>query len=102
MAWTSEYLAQDTSDSSLEHFGVRGMHWGVRKSRPTGSSNGNSERKSSFKRKSRVALGVAATVGAVAVGTMIKRSQNEKLARKAVADNIDYLSKMVPPNWKVR
>lgn len=30
MAWTSEYMAQDTSSKELEHFGIKGMKWGVR------------------------------------------------------------------------
>lgn len=30
MVWVSEYMAQDTSSQELEHFGVKGMKWGVR------------------------------------------------------------------------
>lgn len=34
-----EDILDEDLDAFLEHHGVKGMHWGVRKSRPTGSKN---------------------------------------------------------------
>ena len=41
----------------LEHFGTKGMKWGVRNSRPAGGSNGSLRNQSTPKKK--IAVGVA-------------------------------------------
>ena len=65
----------------LEHFGTKGMKWGVRNSRPASGSNGKSEKPKHSKKK--IAVGVAAVavgVGAVAVGVILAKNNKVKVA----------------------
>lgn len=66
------------SEEFLEHYGVKGMHWGVRNSRPASGSNGKSEKPKHSKKK--IAVGVAVGVGAVAVGVILAKNHKVKVA----------------------
>jgi hypothetical protein len=59
----------ETADDVLEHFGVKGMHWGVRKEK-TGAKSESGEPKSHTKRNVAIVLGSAAAVTAIAVGAV--------------------------------
>lgn len=52
-------------DVELEHFGVKGMHWGVRKSE---ESSGDKEAKTSGKKKAAIIIASAVGVAAVLAG----------------------------------
>lgn len=57
----------------LEHFGVKGMKWGVRRDRSSDSGEGSSKR--TGKEKAVVALKVSAVIGAgVAAAVLLKKS----------------------------
>jgi hypothetical protein len=57
----------------LEHFGVKGMKWGVRRERSSGSEEGSSKR--SGKEKAVTALKVSAVLGAgLAAAILLKKS----------------------------
>lgn len=53
-------------DETLEHFGVKGMHWGVRKSQ---DSSGGSHAK--LKRNAKIAGGAALAVGGAAAAAYL-------------------------------
>jgi hypothetical protein len=66
----------DISDTTLEHFGVKGMKWGVRKDRSS-KSTGEAPKRTS--RKKKIAIGVGAgmlATGAVAAGIVLKKYGN--------------------------
>lgn len=48
----------------LMHFGVKGMHWGQRKARPSGGSGGSAAPKHKMSTKKKVALNVGLAAGA--------------------------------------
>ena len=58
----------ETADDVLEHFGVKGMRWGVRKERSSGSGSSGGKEKTSKKKR---AIQVAAVAGAIAAGVII-------------------------------
>lgn len=64
-------------DVYLEHFGVKGMHWGSRKAR-------TSEPRKGFSGKQKAAIGaagvVAVTAGALAINHVLAKHGAEKLA----------------------
>lgn len=59
----------ETADDVLEHFGVKGMHWGVRKE-TSGAKAESGEQKSHKKRNIAIVLGSAAAVTAIGVGAV--------------------------------
>lgn len=65
-------------DEVLAHHGVKGMHWGVRKQRPSGGAGPSKKRKGLSRNQKRAiagALGLAAGVGA---GIYLHKSSNGK------------------------
>lgn len=65
-------------DEVLAHHGVKGMHWGVRKQRPSGGAGPSKKRKGLSRNQKRAiagALGLAAGVGA---GIYLQKSGNGK------------------------
>lgn len=65
-------------DEVLAHHGVKGMHWGVRKQRPSGGTGPSKKRKGLSRNQKRAiagALGLAAGVGA---GIYLQKSGNGK------------------------
>lgn len=77
----------------LAHFGTKGMKWGHRKARDTGSSSGSQPAKQKMSTGKKVAIGVAVTAGALAVAAVLrKRGKVRPTAFKgfaAVAANRD-------------
>lgn len=75
--------------SELYHYGVKGMKWGVRKKKPTGTdgrSNGDKQRRKDIAKK--VAIGAAVTaalVGGTYAAVKYKDYINTESARLAVA-----------------
>jgi len=69
-------MADETEvNEFLEHFGVKGMKWGQRKSR---SSDGTQKQGMSTKKK--VAIGVGVAVGAAAVTMLLKSRGSVKMS----------------------
>jgi len=69
----------------LIHYGVPGMKWGQRRNRDSGgsskiSSSKSSQPKSKSSNAKKVAFGVAAVAGAVAVGLLLAKSGNVKIS----------------------
>jgi hypothetical protein len=71
----------------LEHFGVKGMRWGVRNKRPSGSSSPKSgepdaakaERRKEQAKKIAVGLG-AAGIGVATAAMLVRHNKNKKMA----------------------
>lgn len=68
----------------LEHFGVKGMHWGVRKDR-TKSGSGYIKKKKDWGNEKRAAaiLGSVAAAGAIAAGTIFANQHRSSTVGKA-------------------
>ena len=66
-------MSDISTENYLAHFGVKGMRWGVRKSKTAVKTykSKSSEQKASIKKKAAIAATVG--VGAVAVGVALKR-----------------------------
>lgn len=66
----TEVLELLESDEHLEHFGIKGMHWGSRKSQTSDpNSGGKMHKPMSTQTKKKIATGVgAALLGGLAVG----------------------------------
>lgn len=76
-------------DIFLEHFGKKGMKWGVRKTKATfGSKNPNQKR--NLKR-----AGAVAAVGAVGVGALFAKSYFSK----AGTNRLPKVSQLKPSNY---
>lgn len=59
----------------LEHFGVKGMKWGVRREKSeTQSNTDQTPKKDNSSRNKKIAAGVAVAAGAIAVAAILKRS----------------------------
>lgn len=85
-----------TYDNYLAHYGVKGMRWGVRRSKnSSGSSSGKqSNQQRSERRRKAVAAGLAAA-GVVGIGTVAyaaKRRAGKKAAAKLMADKVAKMS----------
>jgi hypothetical protein len=61
---------------SLEHFGVKGMKWGVRRKSAKSGSSGNAspQKKRGLSTKQKVVLGTTLAVGAVAATAILSKS----------------------------
>lgn len=72
------------ADDFLEHFGVRGMRWGVRR-------NNDAQESQSFasKHKKGIAAGALA-VGALGVGVILKRSGSTSLSSLHTVNTRDF------------
>lgn len=104
-----------TYEDYLAHYGVKGMRWGVRRKRDSGSSKSNSSRrqngsKSSSKEEPRqkmsrgkkaaiAGLAVAGTVGVAYLGT--RHAKKQKLAREAVQQMMRERAKMSVYEFRV-
>lgn len=55
-------------DAFLEHFGIMGMHWGIRNKKKT-SLNNKEKKDNNFKRNKRVAIILGSVAAAAAIGT---------------------------------
>lgn len=89
------YYAIETKDNELKHYGVKGMHWGIRRYQPytsnprkggkTGKFIGNKSKATKDDKGSMVGLGVglaaAAIVGAKAAKAAAHRAQSKKVAK---------------------
>jgi hypothetical protein len=77
-------------DERLVHFGVKGMHWGVRKSEDSGgSSSGGSSGKQKMSTKKKVAIGTGIAAGAAAAALLLSkrgRSTVSSVAQKMFED----------------
>lgn len=70
----------------LMHFGVRGMHWGQRKARPSGGSSGSSAPKQKMATGKKVAIGLGvAAVGASVAAYILSRQGNSRVGAAAKA-----------------
>lgn len=65
-------------DEFLEHYGTKGMKWGVRNTHSTSGSTNKSEKPKHSKKK--VAIGIAVGVGAIAVGVVLAKNHKVKVA----------------------
>lgn len=73
----------ETADDVLEHFGVRGMRWGVRNQRSSGE--GNSSKK---KRAVKIAVGAGVVIAGAAFATlMIRKHGSTSIKTLASRDN---------------
>lgn len=61
-------------DDILAHFGRKGMKWGVRQDRSSGSSSGGSSGKPKMSTGKKVAIGLTAATGAAAVALILTRT----------------------------
>ena len=69
----------ETADDVLEHFGVKGMKWGVRKQRTTSSSSGGSKKEGMSAKKKR-AIQVAVVGGALVAGVLLAHQGRTRLS----------------------
>lgn len=67
--------AISVGEAYLEHFGIKGMKWGQRKQRPTGSASGSASTapKKKILTGKRVAVGLAVAAGTLYVGAMLAK-----------------------------
>lgn len=77
-----------SEEDYLEHFGVKGMKWGVRKQRRGGTAEERRAGNRRFARNLAIGVGVGGASG-LAIAALIKRHQNVKLREITTAgDNI--------------
>lgn len=65
-------------DEVLAHHGVKGMHWGVRKQRPSGGAGPAKKRKGLSRKQKAAIAGVLGTAAAVGGGYYLHKSGNGK------------------------
>lgn len=65
-------------DEVLAHHGVKGMHWGVRKQRPSGGAGPTKKRKGLSRKQKAAIAGVLGTAAAVGGGYYLHKSGNGK------------------------
>ena len=65
-------------DEVLAHHGVKGMRWGVRKQRPSGSAGPSKKRKGLSRKQKAAIAGVLGTTAAVGAGYYLHKSGNGK------------------------
>lgn len=71
-------------DEILAHHGVKGMHWGVRKQRPSGGAGPSKKRKGLSRNQKRAIAGALGLAAGVGTGIYLQKSGNgKKLARLA-------------------
>lgn len=77
-------------DEVLAHHGVKGMHWGVRKQRPSGGAGPSKKRKGLSRNQKRAIAGALGLAAGVGTGIYLQKSGNGKklagLAKKQGAD----------------
>ena len=65
-------------DEVLAHHGVKGMHWGVRKQRPSGGAGPSKKRKGLSRNQKRAIAGALGLAAGVGTGIYLKKSGNGK------------------------
>lgn len=65
-------------DEVLAHHGVKGMHWGVRKQRPSGGAGPSKKRKGLSRNQKRAIAGALGLTAGVGAGIYLKKSGNGK------------------------
>ena len=65
-------------DEVLAHHGVKGMHWGVRKQRPSGGAGSTKKRKGLSRKQKAAIAGVLGTAAAAGAGYYLHKSGNGK------------------------
>lgn len=78
-------------DEALEHFGVKGMRWGVRKEESDSASDFGAK----VKKGAIVTASVLAVVGVVAVTVAVHNAGKDKEAAKLLQESLS-----VPFRWK--
>lgn len=75
----------ETPDDVLEHFGVKGMQWGVRKVRSVGrSAKKTKDFAREHPRTTKLAVAATAALGAAAAGRVLGNSGNRRLMTVAL------------------
>lgn len=82
-------------DEVLAHHGVKGMHWGVRKQRPSGGAGPSKKRKGLSRNQKRAIAGALGLAAGVGTGIYLQKSGNGKklagLAKKRGAAAKTYV-----------
>lgn len=65
-------------DEVLAHYGVKGMHWGVRKQRPSGGAGPSKKRKGLSRNQKRAIAGALGLAAGVGTGIYLHKSGNGK------------------------
>lgn len=69
----------------LEHFGIKGMHWGVRRSDSSGGSSSNSSSKTDKNTKRKIALGASVAIGTIGAIYLLRKNRTVKVSRIRVS-----------------
>jgi len=92
----------ETADDVLEHFGVKGMRWGVRNNRSSGSDRSTKPKRS----KKKIALQMAAVSGILVAGAIIRSRGSMPVSRipqtPSARQAYDSAFKLIQSNSVVR
>lgn len=70
----------------LEHFGIKGMKWGVRKAEPSSGGSSSSSKKTPKKNPTKkILLGTTIVIGAIGAAYLISKNRTVKVSRIRVS-----------------